>query len=94
MRVPRRLVLALLALAAAGCAHHVDIVEQPGGGFSAVSWGDNARTCREARERAVAEARYHCEARGARATLGQMVSEGVPSGCRVEQPFWCTGGAR
>jgi hypothetical protein len=85
--------VAALTLAAAGCAG-VEIVEQPAGGFAAVAYGEDAKTCKEARERATAEARYHCEARGQRATLGQMISEGVPSGCRVELPFWCTSGGR
>jgi hypothetical protein len=87
----RRATLTFAALLLAACMPaRVDISEQPAGGFVAVAFGDDEDSCREARERATAEARYHCSARGQRASLGKLVSEGVPS-CRVELPFWCTG---
>lgn len=82
------------ALLLAACIPaRVDITEDPAGGFVAVAHGEDEKTCREARERVQAEARYHCKARGQRATLGAMASEGVSTGCRVELPFWCTGSA-
>lgn len=90
----RRALLGAGALLLAACIPaRVDITEEPAGGFIAVAHGEDEKTCREARERARAEARYHCDARGQRTTLGSMVSEGVPTGCRVELPFWCTGSA-
>jgi hypothetical protein len=88
----RRATLTFAALLLVACMPaRVDITEQPSGGFVAVAFGEDEETCRKARERATAEARYHCSARGQRASLGKMISEGVPSGCRVELPFWCTG---
>lgn len=85
----RRGLPASLALLLAACMPaRVDIVEQPAGGFMAVASGDDAEGCREARARVAAEARYHCQARGQRASLGPMTAEGAP-GCRVELPFWC-----
>ena len=82
------------ALVLAACTPtRVDIVEQPAGGYTAVAYGEDEKTCREARTRVTNEARFHCEARGQRVSLGKMISEGVPQGCRVELPFWCTGTA-
>jgi hypothetical protein len=90
MRGFRALALAAALLAAACAPTRVDIREQAAGGYTAVAFGEDEETCREARDRVKAEARFHCEARGQRASLGQMISEGVPQGCRVELPFWCT----
>jgi hypothetical protein len=84
---------ALLGLAA--CTPlRVDVAEQPAGGFVATALGDDAEACRDARTRVAEEARYHCEARGARTSLGKVSSEPDGAGCRVELPFWCTGASR
>lgn len=86
----RRLLPGVVALLLGACMPaRVDIREEATGGFTAVAFGQDETSCREARERAPAEARYHCEARGQRVSLGALISEGVPSGCRVELPFWC-----
>ena len=69
----------------------MDIAEEPAGGFRAAALGDDAEGCREAKARVVDEARYHCQARGLRARLGNVASEADGPGCRVTLPFWCTG---
>lgn len=84
-----------LVIAVVGCAPlRVDIAEQPAGGFLATAHGEDAEACRDARARAAEEARYHCQARGAKASLGKMASDADGAGCRVELPFWCTGASR
>jgi hypothetical protein len=90
MRGFREAALAATLVVAACAPTRVDIREQPAGGYAAVAFGEDEATCAEARTRVKDEARFHCEVRGQRASLGQMISEGVPQGCRVELPFWCT----
>lgn len=88
----RRTLPACAALLLAACLPaRVEITEQPAGGFTAIAFGEDEAGCRDARERVTEEARYHCRARGRRPSLGRVVGEDGPGGCRVELPFWCTG---
>jgi hypothetical protein len=86
----RRALPAALALVLAACAPlRVDIEEQPAG-YLATARGDDAEECREARARAAEEARYFCDARDHRTTLGTVRSAASGEGCVLELPFWCT----
>lgn len=93
--VPIYAICAAVIVAVAGCTPlRVDVAEQAAGGFVATAHAGDAEACREAHTRVADEARYHCEVRGAKASLGRVAHEPDGSGCRLELPFWCTGASR